>query len=101
MANFFDTLGIGSYATSTSMLRLWKVIPDEKIPGTLNVGYVLPTVVQALIYITIVEVEFATLVIIILARRDRRLARRRRGRGVASSTACRSAWAPRCSAPRR
>ena len=66
VANFFDTLGIGSYATSTSMLRLWKVIPDEKIPGTLNVGYVLPTVVQALIYITIVEVEFATLSIIIL-----------------------------------
>jgi uncharacterized membrane protein YfcA len=49
------------------MLRMWKVIPDEKIPGTLNVGYVLPTVVQALIYITIVEVEFATLVTIIAA----------------------------------
>ena len=47
VANFFDTLGIGSYATTTSMLRFWKVIPDEKIPGTLNVGYVLPTVVQA------------------------------------------------------
>jgi len=65
VANFFDTLGIGSYATTTSMLRFWKIIPDEKIPGTLNVGYVLPTVVQALIYITIVEVEFATLVAII------------------------------------
>ena len=65
VANFFDTLGIGSYATTTSMLRFWKVIPDEKIPGTLNVGYVLPTVVQALIYITIVEVEFGTLVAII------------------------------------
>lgn len=65
IANFFDTLGIGSYATTTTMARAWKVLPDEKIPGTLNVGYVLPTVVQALIYITIVEVEFATLVTII------------------------------------
>lgn len=65
VANFFDTLGIGSYATTTSMFRFWNVVRDEKIPGTLNVGYVLPTVVQALIYITIVEVEFVTLIAII------------------------------------
>lgn len=65
IANFFDTLGIGSYATTTSMFRFWNVVRDEKIPGTLNVGYVLPTVVQAVIYITIVEVEFVTLVAII------------------------------------
>ena len=65
IANFFDTLGIGSYATTTSMFRFWNVVRDEKIPGTLNVGYVFPTVVQALIYITIVEVEFVTLIAII------------------------------------
>ncbi len=65
ITNFFDTLGIGSYATSTSLFRFWKVLPDEKIPGTLNVGHTLPTIVQALIYITIVEVEFTTLVAII------------------------------------
>jgi hypothetical protein len=34
ITNFFDTLGIGSYATSTAMFRFWKVVPDEKIPGT-------------------------------------------------------------------
>ena len=34
-------------------------MPDELIPGTLNVGHVLPTVVQAVIYITHREVEFA------------------------------------------
>ena len=65
VANFFDTLGIGSYATTTSMFRFWNVVRDEKIPGTLNVGYVLPTIVQAVIYITIVEVEFVTLIAII------------------------------------
>lgn len=65
VANFFDTLGIGSYATTTSMFRFGKVVRDEKIPGTLNVGYVLPTIVQAVIYITIVEVEFVTLAAII------------------------------------
>jgi len=65
VANFFDTLGIGSYATTTSMSKLWKLMPDEKIPGTLNVGYVMATVVQAVIFMTIIEVDFMTLVSII------------------------------------
>src|SRR5688500_8030801 len=65
IANFFDTLGIGSYATTTSMSKLWKVMPDEKIPGTLNVGYVMATVVQAVIFMTLIEVDFLTLVSII------------------------------------
>ena len=65
VANFFDTLGIGSYATTTSMSKLWNVMPDERIPGTLNVGYVLATVVQAVIFMTIIEVDFTTLVCII------------------------------------
>src|SRR5690242_4890756 len=65
IANFFDTLGIGSFATTTSMSKLWKVMPDEKIPGTLNVGYVMATVVQAVIFMTIIEVEFLTLISII------------------------------------
>ena len=65
VANFFDTLGIGSFATTTSMSKLWNVMPDEKIPGTLNVGYVMATVVQAVIFMTIIQVDFMTLVSII------------------------------------
>ena len=65
VANFFDTLGIGSYATTTSMSKLWNVMPDEKIPGTLNVGYVMATVVQAVIFMTIIQVDFLTLISII------------------------------------
>jgi uncharacterized membrane protein YfcA len=65
VANFFDTLGIGSFATTTSMSKLWHVMPDEKIPGTLNVGYVMATVVQAVIFMTIIQVDFLTLVSII------------------------------------
>jgi uncharacterized membrane protein YfcA len=65
IANFFDTLGIGSFATTTSMSKLWGVMPDEKIPGTLNVGYVMATVVQAVIFMTIIEVDFLTLISII------------------------------------
>ena len=65
VTNFFDTLGIGSFATTTSMYRLWGIVRDEKIPGTLNVGHTPPTVTQALIYITIVQVEFQTLALLI------------------------------------
>ncbi len=65
VANFFDTLGIGSFATTTPMSKLWNLMPDEKIPGTLNVGYVMSTVVQAVIFMTIIEVDFLTLISII------------------------------------
>ena len=67
IANFFDTLGIGSFATTTAMYRAWNVVRDERIPGTLNVGHALPTITQALIYIAIIEVEFTTLITIIAA----------------------------------
>ena len=67
IANFFDTLGIGSYATTTTMVRHFKLIPDEYLPGTLNVGYVIPTVVQAYIYTQIVPVDMMTLIPMIAA----------------------------------
>ncbi|MBM3820581.1 MAG: sulfite exporter TauE/SafE family protein [Acidimicrobiia bacterium] len=67
VTNFFDTLGIGSFATTTTLYRLRRLVPDQLIPGTLNVGHTPPTIVQALIYITIVQVEFDTLLLLIIA----------------------------------
>jgi uncharacterized membrane protein YfcA len=67
LTNFFDTLGIGSFATTTTIYRLRRLVADEDVPGTLNVGHALPTVAQALIYTTIVEVEFQTLALLILS----------------------------------
>jgi len=67
LTNFFDTLGIGSFATTTTIYRLWRLVPVQQVPGTLNVGDALPTVAQALIYITIVAVGFETLTLLILA----------------------------------
>ncbi|HEV8396768.1 MAG TPA: sulfite exporter TauE/SafE family protein [Vicinamibacterales bacterium] len=67
LTNFFDTLGIGSFATTTTVYRLWRLVPVQQVPGTLNVGDALPTVAQALIYITIVAVGFETLALLILA----------------------------------
>ena len=67
VTNFFDTLGIGSFAPTTSIFKLKRLVPDEKIPGTLNVGHAVPTIVQAFIFIAIVEVEMATLIGMIAA----------------------------------
>ena len=67
VANFFDTLGIGSYATTTSIYKLFRLVPDRLIPGTLLVGHMWPTVAQAVIYITIIQVEMPSLVALISA----------------------------------
>jgi uncharacterized membrane protein YfcA len=67
IANFFDTLGIGSFATTTAMFRASRTVDDRLIPGTLNVGHAIPTFVEALIYIAIVQVDLLTLVLLIVA----------------------------------
>ncbi len=65
VTNFFDTLGIGSYATTTAAYRLWHLVADERIPGTLNVGHTLPVIAQAFIFTTIVPVDARTLILLI------------------------------------
>ena len=67
VTNFFDTLGVGSFAPTTSIFRLLRLVPDERIPGTLNTGHALPTVAQALIFIAAVSVDPVTLVAMIVA----------------------------------
>lgn len=62
VTNFFDTLGIGSFAPTTAIFKFRRVVVDELIPGTLNVGHTLPTVVQGLIFIGVVRVAPATLI---------------------------------------
>ena len=67
VTNFFDTLGIGSFATTTSIYRYFGLVRDEQIPGTLNVGHTLPTIVQAFIYTQLVPVDSQTLILLIAA----------------------------------
>lgn len=67
VTNFFDTLGIGNFAPTTAIFRFTKMVPDELIPGTMNVGHTLPVVLEALVFITIVEVQSLTLILMILA----------------------------------
>jgi uncharacterized membrane protein YfcA len=67
VTNFFDTLGIGSFATTTSLYKLTGTVADENIPGTLNVGHMIPTFAEAFIFIAIVEVDMTTLTSMVAA----------------------------------
>jgi uncharacterized membrane protein YfcA len=68
VTDFFDTLGIGSFAPTVAISKALKLeIPDKKIPGTLNVSHTIPVVIEALIFITVVEVEPVTLVSLLAA----------------------------------
>jgi uncharacterized membrane protein YfcA len=57
VTNFFDTLGIGSFAPTTAYLKLRKMIPDSFLPAVLNAGHCLPSMAQALIFINLVKVD--------------------------------------------
>ncbi|MDP7444887.1 MAG: sulfite exporter TauE/SafE family protein [Candidatus Poseidoniia archaeon] len=67
ITNFFDTLGIGSFAPLTALLRGFKQIQDKLIPGTLNVSVTIPVMIEAFVFITIIEVEKTTLFYMVLA----------------------------------
>ncbi len=67
VTNFFDTLGIGSFAPTTAVFKMMKLVRDELIPGTLNVGHTLPTIAQAFLFIAAVAVDPVTLVLMIAA----------------------------------
>lgn len=59
--NFFDTLGIGSFAPLTASLRAFKQVKDRVLPGTLNVSCTIPVVSEAFIFITVIEMDILTL----------------------------------------
>jgi uncharacterized membrane protein YfcA len=60
-----DTLGIGSFATMSASFKFWGTVPDEHIPGTLNVGATIPGILEAFIYIAVVQVDILTLALMI------------------------------------
>ncbi len=63
VTDFFDTLGIGSFAPTVAMMNALKInIPDKLIPGTLNVCHTIPVVVEAFIFTTVIDVDSITLI---------------------------------------
>ncbi|MCR3973631.1 TSUP family transporter [Aeromonas veronii] len=67
VANFLDTLGVGSFAVKTACYKHFKLIDDRVLPGTLNGQCVLPTVTQSLIFVGAVAVDPLTLISMMMA----------------------------------
>ena len=67
ITNFFDTLGIGSFAPTTALLKGFKQVQDRILPGTLNVSCTIPVVLEAFIFITVINMEPLTLVSMLAA----------------------------------
>jgi uncharacterized membrane protein YfcA len=54
---FFDTLGIGSFAPTTAAYKITRLVPDEQIPGTLNVGLTPSALLESVMFVTSILVD--------------------------------------------
>src|ERR1051326_1822687 len=57
ITNFFDTLGIGSFAPTTAWLKFRKLVRDRLIPPTMLVGHGLPTMTESIIFLILLGVR--------------------------------------------
>lgn len=67
IANFFDTLGIGSFAPSSAGFKFTKSVDDVLVPGTLNVGDTIPVCCEAVLFFGFVDMDILTLILMIVA----------------------------------
>ena len=67
IANFLDTLGIGSYAPTSAAFKLGKAVDDSLVPGTLNVGDTIPVCVEAFLFFGFVDMDMLTLILMLVA----------------------------------
>ena len=67
VANFLDTLGIGSFAPSSAAFKMTRSVDDVLVPGTLNVGDTIPVCVEAFLFFEFVEMDILTLVLMLVA----------------------------------
>ena len=57
VTDFLDALGIGSFAPTTAIYKLRRMVPDELIPGTLNVGHTPSALTESVIFVTAILVD--------------------------------------------
>lgn len=62
---FFDTLGIGNFAPCTALFRALKMVRDEHIPGTLNVGSAVPQSLEAFVFLAAIAVDPVTVLLLV------------------------------------
>lgn len=64
VTNFFDTLGIGSFAPSIAWMRFRRLVPDRLIPLTVLGGYILPVIAQAVIFLVLLGVKIDSMLLL-------------------------------------
>jgi uncharacterized membrane protein YfcA len=57
VVSFFDTLGIGNFATTTAWFKFRKLVPDRLIPPTMIVGLALPAMTESIIFLILLGVK--------------------------------------------
>lgn len=57
VVNFFDTLGIGSFAPTTAWLKFRKLVPDRVLPCTMLVGLTPPSILEGFIFLILLGVK--------------------------------------------
>lgn len=69
ITDFLDAIGVGSFATTTAILKLNQKlqVSDKLLPGTLNVAHTLPMITQAFMSLTVISVDVITLISLIAA----------------------------------
>lgn len=56
VVNFFDALGIGSFATTTAWMKFRRMVPDRLIPPTMLAGLTPPAMAESVIFIILLGV---------------------------------------------
>lgn len=56
VVNFFDALGIGSFATTTAWMRFRRTVPDKLIPPTMIAGLTPPVLAESVIFLILLGV---------------------------------------------
>src|SRR5689334_13832635 len=56
VTDFFDTLGIGSFAPTIAWFKFRRMVEDRLIPSTMIVGHTPPSVMQGFIFLILLGV---------------------------------------------
>ena len=56
VVNFFDTLGIGSFAPTAAWLKFRRLVPDRLIPPTMLVGLTPPVMAESIVFLVLLGV---------------------------------------------
>lgn len=63
VVNFFDTLGIGSFATTTAWFKFRRMVPDRLIPQTMLCGLTPPAMTQSIVFLLVLGVQLDPLLL--------------------------------------